>query len=93
MSKTPLMRQLKSAAKIAGEASNRNVPVEQVIEERVQHSFTRREFLKKAFLASAVMMVPPVVLNVGTKIVNAATAPRVAIIGAGLAGLTAAYRL
>ncbi len=93
MSKTPLMRQLLSAAKIAGEASNRNVPVEQVIEEHVQQSVTRREFLKKAILASAVMMVPPVVLNAGTKIVNAATAPRVAIIGAGLAGLTAAYRL
>ncbi|NOU74455.1 NAD(P)-binding protein [Paenibacillus sp. LMG 31458] len=93
MSKTPFMRQMKSAASIAGEAVKRNVPVEQVIEERVQHTISRREFLQKALLASAVLAVPPVVFNVGAKLVNAATAPRVAIVGAGLAGLTAAYRL
>jgi len=93
MSKTPLMRQLQAAASIAGEVAKRDVPVEQVIEERVQQKISRREFLQKAMLASAVMAVPPVAFNLGTKIVNAATAPRVAIVGAGLAGLTAAYRL
>lgn len=90
MSKTPLMRHLQKAARIASEAAHRDVSVEQVIEE---HKLSRREFLQKAMLATAVMALPPVVLNLGTKIVNAATAPRVVVVGAGLAGLTAAYRL
>lgn len=93
MSKTPLMRQLKAAASIAGEAAKRDVTVEQVIEERAKQKVSRREFLQKAMLASAVLAVPPVVFNLGAQVVNAATAPRVAIVGAGLAGLTAAYRL
>ncbi|MFD0693539.1 flavin monoamine oxidase family protein [Paenibacillus sp. GCM10027628] len=93
MAKSPFMRQLKRAASIAGESARRNVPVEQVVEEKVQESITRRDFLKKAALASAVLAVPPSLFNFGAKLVNAATAPRVAVVGAGLAGLTAAYRL
>ncbi|MGZ9583134.1 flavin monoamine oxidase family protein [Paenibacillus marinisediminis] len=93
MSKSPFMRQLNSAASIAGEAAEREISVEQVIEERVQQSISRRAFLQKAVLASAALAIPPAIFNLEAKIAQAAKAPRVAVVGAGLAGLTAAYRL
>ncbi|MED4582627.1 NAD(P)-binding protein [Brevibacillus choshinensis] len=39
------------------------------------------------------MAVPPAVRNLGARITHANTSPRVAVVGAGLAGLTCAYRL
>ena len=57
----------------------------------VAGGYTRRDALKRAGVATGAVMaagaarwVPPA---------NAATAPRVAVVGAGLAGLTATYRL
>ncbi|MGD8191470.1 FAD-dependent oxidoreductase [Brevibacillus ginsengisoli] len=93
MSNSPFIRQLKSAASVAREAATRNVPVEQVMEERLQNSISRRDFLQKAMLTASVLAVPPTIWNLGTRIVHAEASPRVAVVGAGLAGLTAAYRL
>ncbi|MED4750649.1 NAD(P)-binding protein [Brevibacillus choshinensis] len=39
------------------------------------------------------MAVPQAVWNLGARITHANTSPRVAVVGAGLAGLTCAYRL
>ncbi len=93
MSRTSLFRQLKASASIAGEAASRNITVEQVMEERAERNLSRREFLKGAVLTAATLAVPSAIWNMGTHLVRAETAPRIAIIGAGLAGLTCAYRL
>lgn len=96
MSKSPLMRQLHSAAHVAGEAAERKVTVEQVIEERMESRVSRRGVVQQPILASTVMAKakPLVKMNIAkAKAARAAKAPRVAVVGAGLAGLSAAYRL
>ncbi|KQL49694.1 monoamine oxidase [Brevibacillus choshinensis] len=93
MASSSIMRKLKMAASVAGEAAAKKVSVEQVIEQRFQQKVSRREFLQNALMATAVMAVPPAVWNLGTRIAHAKTSPRVAVVGAGLAGLTCAYRL
>ena len=50
--------------------------------------FTRRDFVKVTGIAAATAALPAL-----AKPANAATAPRIAVVGAGLAGLTAAHRL
>jgi monoamine oxidase len=87
MARTPLAAHLQEAASIAHESSERDVLVAEVINQRT----TRREFLRRAAVvglagAGALTFDRPAG-------VRAATAPRIAVIGAGLAGLTCAYRL
>ncbi|MET3291142.1 UNVERIFIED_CONTAM: monoamine oxidase [Brevibacillus sp. OAP136] len=93
MASSPIMRKLKMAASVAGEAAAKKVPIEQVIEERFERKVSRREFLQNAMIATAVMAVPTAVWNLGAQITRAETSPRVVVVGAGLAGLTCAYRL
>ncbi|MFM1654104.1 flavin monoamine oxidase family protein [Brevibacillus sp. B_LB10_24] len=93
MSRTPYMRQLKVAASIAKEASARNVEIDQVIAERLEKGISRREFLQHSLLAAAALAVPPTIWSLGSQSVNAATAPRIVVVGAGLAGLVCTYRL
>jgi monoamine oxidase len=86
MARTPLGNLLQEAASIAGESAKRDVSVNRVLDERI----TRRELLRRGAIlglaGSAALALSPVR-------VRAATAPRIAVIGAGLAGLTCAYRL
>jgi monoamine oxidase len=87
MARTPLAASLIEAASVASEATIREIPVERVIRERI----TRREFLRRGAVlgvagATALTFGP-------VASVRAAAAPRIAVIGAGLAGLTCAYRL
>jgi monoamine oxidase len=65
----------------------RNVSTEQVREER-RAALSRRDFLKLGLAGAGAVALSPAV-----KAVRAATAPRVVVVGAGLAGLTAAFRL
>ncbi len=86
MARTPLARALQDATRIAAEASARRVSVEQVREER---RTSRRRFLAEAgalgvAAAAAGKLTPPA---------RGAGSPRIAIVGAGLAGLSCAYRL
>jgi monoamine oxidase len=88
MPRTPLANQVQEMMSIAQEANKRNISAEQVIEERHAAYISRRDFLKLGLAgASALALSSPV------RAVNAATAPRIVVVGAGLAGLTAAYRL
>ncbi len=86
MARTPLARGLQDATRIAAEASARQVSVEQVQEER---RTSRRRFLAEAgalgvAAAAAGKLAPPA---------RGAGSPRIAVVGAGLAGLSCAYRL
>jgi monoamine oxidase len=54
---------------------------------------SRREFLLKSAVTGATLMLPGFVWNTAAAVAKGSTAPRIVVIGAGLAGLTCAYRL
>src|SRR5690349_1079048 len=87
MARTPLADQLRHIAGIAHESVERNIDVEQVFEERHAQSASRREFLRTAGVGLAAAA-----LAMHARPARAA-APRIVVVGAGLAGLSAAYRL
>ncbi|SRR5581483_1477421 len=88
MPRTPLANQVQEMVSIAQESIQRNVPTDQIIEERRNAQIARRDFLKLGLASAAALTFSSL-----TKAVRAATAPRIVIVGAGLAGLTTAYRL
>ncbi len=87
MARTPLASRLHEAASVASEATARGTSTDQVLAERAGR-LTRRELI-----AGGAGLV--VVGALGSRLpeVNAATAPRIVVVGGGLAGLTCAYRL
>ncbi|MBU3685630.1 MAG: FAD-dependent oxidoreductase [Mycobacterium sp.] len=58
---------------------------------QLQEAVGRRDFLRRSALFGAAAAVPG--LSGWTPRANAATAPRIVVVGAGFAGLTAAYRI
>lgn len=88
MPRTPLANQVQEMMSVVQESEQRKVSTGQVLEERRAASVTRRNFLKLSLAGISALG-----LSTVGKAVNAATAPRIVIVGAGLAGLTAAYRL
>jgi len=93
MSKTPLICDLQEAASVAQEAHERNLPVKRVIKERAEKAISRREFLKHSAALAAAVAVPTILWDWSEKIARAETSAKVVVVGAGLAGLTCAYRL
>ncbi len=92
MPRTPIAQNLIKAVSVAAESSFRQVPVEQVLQDRAEKTVTRRAFLGPAArlgLAGLGAMSAPGFLNTA----RAANGPGIAIVGGGLAGLTCAYRL
>jgi monoamine oxidase len=86
MARTPLAQRLGEAAWVASEAAARGVPADEVLADRGR--LRRRELLAGgAGIATAAMLGGPLTRAL------AATAPRIAVVGGGLAGLTCAYRL
>ncbi len=80
---------LRGAASAAAEASLRRVEVERVLDDRRLPRTTRRDFIGRLSLVAAAAAMSPLLL--ATK--PGGSAARVVVIGAGLAGLTCAYRL
>jgi monoamine oxidase len=88
MARTRLFGRLQQAASVAAEATTRNVSTDQVLAEHAQRRLSRRDVLK---LAGATGLAAGLSTLSGRP-AGAAT-PRIVIVGAGLAGLTCAYRL
>lgn len=92
MPRTPLAQRIHAACSAVAEAAQRNAPTEQVLHEHAAAPISRRELLqhtaKIGAAAAAISAFPGV-----TQTTNAQTAPRIVVVGAGLAGLTCAYRL
>ena len=88
MARTPLFGRLQQAASVAAEAATRNVSTDQVLAEQAEHRLSRRDLLKLAGATG---------LAAGLSTLRArpagAASPRIVVVGAGLAGLTCAYRL
>jgi monoamine oxidase len=91
MGRTPLMRLLRQLAAEHHQAYKTSSPVEAVREREARRlqTFSRREFLAVGAAAAAATLVP---MGLGNAAPRRAQ-PRIAIIGAGLAGLTAALTL
>lgn len=89
MARTPLMRRLQTLYRDFAEAEATGRRVEEVQESR-RNDWTRREFIKAtgATVGAAAMSGPIVALAAG-----GGPAPRIAIIGGGIAGLNAALTL
>jgi monoamine oxidase len=89
MARTRLFGQLQQAASVAAEAASRDVPTDQVLAERAGRRPSRREVLR---LAGATGLAAGL-STLGVRPAGAAGGPRIVVVGAGLAGLTCAYRL
>jgi monoamine oxidase len=91
MARTPLLRALQRLAEEHRSAGRLGIDPTELRGTRQEAAYSRREFLKRAGVAGAAVAVAgPAVL---TRPANAATAPRIAIVGGGIAGLTAALTL
>jgi monoamine oxidase len=95
MARTPLMYALQRFTSECTEAFERGVEVEQVRNERETH-ISRRTLLKGAgaIAAGAVLAGSPLSNLIGSRLTaSAASKPRIAIVGAGIAGMNAALTL
>ena len=94
MARTPLMRALQRLAWEHRAASQLGIGVEQLREREETAGVSRREFLKRAGVtggaAAAAAVAGPLVF---ARPARAAAAPRIAIVGGGIAGLAAALTL
>jgi monoamine oxidase len=86
MPRSSLASQLQDMASVASEAAHREASVEDVLAERAKLHASRRDFLKLAAATLAAVAFQPVTSSL-------AAGPRIAVVGAGLAGLTTAYRM
>jgi monoamine oxidase len=82
MPHTPLAKLLRHAASEAAQSESRDVP-------RDHFAMSRRKFIRTISTATAGLALPSSLFGA----TRAATNARVAVVGAGLAGLTCAYRL
>ena len=89
MARTPLVAQLQDAASAAAEAHETGRPIDEVLERR---AITRRRFLRDAGAGAAVVAGATAFGRFASP-ARAAASPEIVVVGAGLAGLTCAYRL
>jgi monoamine oxidase len=92
MPRTPIASRLVDAANISREAFERGIETEQVIEEQAARRTTRRDLLRDAGVLGGALLGAGALGRL-VPAARAADAPRIVIVGAGLAGLTCAYRL
>jgi monoamine oxidase len=89
MAHTPLIRSLRQLVVHARESAESGRDVGHVLEKNTAPTYSRRQFVERAGLAAAAL--------VGAPLLRAAkpsgSSARVVVVGAGLAGLTCAYRL
>src|SRR5258705_5722837 len=89
MAHTSLFDKLAHAVRVAGESVTTGRPVDAILARQALERMSRREFLQAgATVGAAFTGLPDMVRRI-----RVIAAPRVAIVGAGLAGLTCAYRL
>ncbi|MBA3963912.1 MAG: FAD-dependent oxidoreductase [Chthoniobacterales bacterium] len=89
MPHTPLAHGLRQIASTVAESSCRGVEIERVLDERAARDVSRRQFVRRAGLAAAAMAFGPSTYATA----RSSSSSRIVIIGAGLAGLTCAYRM
>ena len=91
MARTPLLRALRTLAEEHRAAEQLGVAPAEVRGQRVEAAYSRREILRRAGVVGAGAAVAGPLAFASRA--GAATAPRIAIVGAGIAGLSAAMTL
>jgi monoamine oxidase len=91
MARTPLLRALERLAEEHRTAEQLGIPPAELRGQRAEAEYSRGEFLKRAGVAGAGFAVIPGARRMTRK--PADTAPRIAIVGGGIAGLNAALVL
>jgi monoamine oxidase len=89
MPHTPFARKLRELCSVAAESDLRQTPIDVVAHERVQRGLTRRAFVRRAAIGVTTLAAAPLI----SRAKPGGSTGRVVVIGAGLAGLTCAYRL
>src|SRR5262245_30553920 len=92
MPRTPLAQQLVKVCSMAAESHRRGTEVEEVLESRQDRRVDRREFLSRLVTTGALLGGLGALPGRG-RAAPSRHGPRIAVVGAGLAGLTCAYRL
>jgi monoamine oxidase len=92
VARTPIGRMVEEAAAAARESWVHGIDVDAVLEEHEVRRTTRRELLRDAGVVGAAAL-GATAFGRFAPAARAAAAPRIVVVGAGLAGLTAAYRL
>jgi monoamine oxidase len=91
MARTPLMRALQRLAREHSQAQALGMDVAELRARAVDGAYSRREFLRRGGAAgAAVALAGPLAL---ARPAGAASSPRIAIVGGGIAGLTTALML
>src|SRR6266516_5299698 len=91
MARTPLMRALQRLARDRSTAQAMGIEVEELREREAEARYSRREFVKRAgAVGAAAAVAGPAAF---ARPARGASTPRIAIVGAGIAGLSAALRL
>lgn len=92
MARTPLLRSLVQLARDHQLAASRGLPVEALADERARAAEQRSALSRRSFLAAAGAGAAAAALP-GMGVAHAAGQPRIAIVGGGIAGLSAALTL
>src|SRR3954469_6246896 len=93
MPRTPLLRSLSGLASEHADAERLRLTPAELREQRAENAYSRGEFLKRTGAIGAAVAVAAVAGPTALARAANATNPRVAIIGGGIAGLTAALTL
>ncbi len=91
MARTPLLRALRRLAREHAAADALDMPVEELRERETELAYSRKEFLRQSGAVGAVVALSGPAAFAGAA--RAAAQPRIAIVGGGIAGLTAALTL
>jgi monoamine oxidase len=92
MGRTPLFRRLRRALAMARGANSGRISTEEYLERMAfERALSRRRFLELGASLSSLATLPSFACS--AKHPEPSGGPRIAVIGAGIAGLTAAYRL
>jgi monoamine oxidase len=90
MARTPLLRAFQKLAEEHNAADALGISPAELRGLRSESAYSRRDFLKRAGVVGAAATLGPLAV---ARCANAATAPRIAIVGGGIAGLSAALKL
>lgn len=93
MPRSPLLRALRRIADEHRDADRLGIPAAELHERRLEASYDRGEFLKRAGVAGAGMVAGSAYLADHARAAKGQPAARIAIVGAGIAGLAAALQL
>ena len=90
MARTPLLRAFQKLAEEHRSAAGLGISPAELRGMRSEDAYSRRDFLKRAGVVGAAATVGPLAL---ARCANAAASPRIAIVGGGISGLSAALTL